>query len=377
MKEFHLFIIWDHAQYRRQEIVEDIEESFEILKILDIQWDKPMFAKNLTRFYGENLPANSHKEIECGTGPFTLIIIADNSPKYLDRVTSKGIFKVNANMFDSKQNYRELTGGGHKIHSTNDQVEFQHDIFLLLGITPSMYEKYLYSGDRNACLDINLAGCNEWKSLEQVFSIMNEFTNYCVLRNFISIGSNYCYRENGDIDILIENEKELIDLLDLKPLSNRKNGSQYLLKVAGHSVILDFITDKQRLFDLNWMQSILKNKVLQGVVYRPSEEDYYYSLAYHLLLLKPEVPEKYRSEFGGSFDEVKLESELRIFLNKNNYYYSIPVNDHYFNYSVAGLKMSWKRRVLFYIKQMVSEVKQNTPERVKRKIKALIRRVSL
>lgn len=377
MKELHLFIIWDHAQHQKQAIIDDIKETFEVLKILDIQWDKPMFSKNLTRFYGENLPANSHKEIECGTGPFTLIIVSDNVPKYLDRVTSKGVFKVNANMFDAKQKYRKWTGGGHKIHSTNDQVEFQHDVFLLLGIIPSMYEQYLSLGEMNARLDINLAGCNQWKSLEQVFSIMNSFSNYCVLRNFSNIGSDYCYRENGDIDILVEGEKKLIDLLDLKPLTNRQNGSQYLLKVAGHSIILDFITDKQGLFDSSWIQNVLKNKILQGGVYRPSEEDYYYLLIYHLLLLKPNVPAKYLSEFDGSFDEKSLGSSLHTFLKKNGYQYSIPEKNQYFNYSVAGLKMNWKRSVRLYLRARVSNIKQKIPARVKKKIKTLIHRFFL
>ena len=56
MKELQLFIIWENAQYKRNEILADIENTFKNVKIFNIKWNDEYFSSNLTRFYGTNLP---------------------------------------------------------------------------------------------------------------------------------------------------------------------------------------------------------------------------------------------------------------------------------------------------------------------------------
>ena len=51
--------------------------------------------------------------------------------------------RVNVNIFSCKEKFRALTGGGHKIHSTNTPLETDHDLTLLLGINYNDYEKSL------------------------------------------------------------------------------------------------------------------------------------------------------------------------------------------------------------------------------------------
>ena len=85
MGELHLFIIWENASYKKDEILEDIKKSFEIIKIYKMIWDKDKFSENLSRFYGTNLPAGSGKEQHCGTGPFILIIVKDKNPRQVFR----------------------------------------------------------------------------------------------------------------------------------------------------------------------------------------------------------------------------------------------------------------------------------------------------
>jgi len=111
MPETHLFIIWENAQLKKEEILEDIRNSFKIIKIYKIKWSEEYFSDNLSRFYGTNLPNESDKEKHCGRGPFTLIVILDENPIYEERQTSKGIKIVNINTFDKKEYYRNLTGG--------------------------------------------------------------------------------------------------------------------------------------------------------------------------------------------------------------------------------------------------------------------------
>ena len=162
MGELHLFIIWENASYKKDEILEDIKKSFEIIKIYKMIWDKDKFSENLSRFYGTNLPAGSGKEQHCGTGPFILIIVKDKNPRYEIRNTSKGDKLVNINMFDKKTYYRELTGGGHKIHATNDIIETEHDLTLLLHQSIEDFLKNVEKSDKEEEKNINLIGTDGW-----------------------------------------------------------------------------------------------------------------------------------------------------------------------------------------------------------------------
>ena len=112
--ELHLFILWQKARILENDLIDKIARKFDILEIYDIKWSKKMFSKNLTRFYGTNLPKNSSKEKHVGNGNFLLLIVLDKTPKYEVRNTSKGKSVVNINTFDLKEQLRHMTGGGHK-----------------------------------------------------------------------------------------------------------------------------------------------------------------------------------------------------------------------------------------------------------------------
>ena len=126
-KELHLIIIWKNGRYKEQEIVKSVNEEFDLVEKYIINWDKNLFGKNLTTFYGTNLPPNSKKEKHCGNGEFLLLTFYDNYPKYDYVETSRGTEKVNLNVFLIKEKFRNWTGGGHKIHATNSINESNHD----------------------------------------------------------------------------------------------------------------------------------------------------------------------------------------------------------------------------------------------------------
>ena len=130
--ELHLFIVWSKAIDSYDNIISDLKIKFDILDVYLVKWNKHLFSSNLSRFYGANLPNGSHKEKHCGRDEFILIIIRDPYPVYDYRVTTIGKEKVNAKVFDSKVAYRDMTGGGHKIHATNSLEETSHDLMLLL-----------------------------------------------------------------------------------------------------------------------------------------------------------------------------------------------------------------------------------------------------
>ena len=74
-RELHIFIAWEKARSKEKFIRDEISKEFELCDIYDIQWSKERFSKNLTRFYGKNLPKNSNKENHIGNGRFLLFIV--------------------------------------------------------------------------------------------------------------------------------------------------------------------------------------------------------------------------------------------------------------------------------------------------------------
>ena len=61
-KELHLVIIWENGRYKEKEIIKSISEKFELVEKYKINWNKNLFGKNLTTFYGTNLPPKSEKK---------------------------------------------------------------------------------------------------------------------------------------------------------------------------------------------------------------------------------------------------------------------------------------------------------------------------
>ena len=46
--ELHLFLIWNKAYYRLDDIVNDIAKNFNIIKKIEIRWSLNLFSQNLS-----------------------------------------------------------------------------------------------------------------------------------------------------------------------------------------------------------------------------------------------------------------------------------------------------------------------------------------
>ena len=117
-KEIHLAIIWEKGRNKEDEIIDLISDKFEIIEQYKLV-NKSFLIKVYPAYGCQIYPANSKKEKHCGIGEFLLITFYDNKPIY-DLVEDQGdLKKANINVFNIKKKLRELTGGGHKIHTTN------------------------------------------------------------------------------------------------------------------------------------------------------------------------------------------------------------------------------------------------------------------
>ena len=366
-KELHLVIIWENGRYKESEIVKSISEKFELIEKYKINWDKNLFGKNLTTFYGTNLPPKSDKEKHCGKGEFLLVIFYDNDPRYGYVKTSRGTERVNINIFSCKEKFRDMTGGGHKIHSTNSPLETNHDLTLLLGVNYNDYEISLKnkSKNNNANENIiknipnNIIGVNGWESLNQLFYVMNSSLDYVVLRNFEYLPDNRFSKNHGDIDFLVKDLNQAIYITNAQRLYKKR----YKIKVSGNNVLIDFEHVGDGSYDQNWQNHILKNRILSNnSFYIPDIENYFFSLIYHILMHKTYIADDYPGKIIDIYKKLSFydpskcnfDNYLKLienFLSKNDYQITRPKDQSFFfdekilnykrdieNFSIMNLK---------------------------------------
>ena len=345
-KELHLVIIWENGRYKEKEIIKSISEKFELVEKYKINWNKNLFGKNLTTFYGTNLPPKSEKENHCGKGEFLLIIFYDNDPKYGYVETSRGTERVNTNIFACKEKFRDLTGGGHKIHSTNSPLETNHDLTLLLGINYNDYEISLKNKldknkeNENIIKNIpnNIIGVNGWESLEQLFYVMNSSLDYVVMRNFEYLPDNKFSKEHGDIDFLVKDLDQAVYITNAQRLYKKR----YKINVEGKDVLVDFEHVGDSSYDQKWQDNILKKRILvKNSFYVPDDEDYFFSLIYHILVHKTYIETDYPDKIKNIYKKLSFYDSNRCnfdnylkflekFLSENNYQITKPKDISYF-----------------------------------------------
>ncbi len=343
MDDIFLYIIWNKAYVKKAEILDDLKASFEIIKIVECTWSKELFTENLNRFYGEKLPSGSFKEKACGTGPFTLVVLRDPDPVYEKRKTTRGIFEtVNIHTFDKKKKYRSWTNDdkGHNcIHGTNNADETRHDLTFISGLSP---EDFVLK-----CADLEKigdpAGSRGWKSLEELFYVLGNMSEYVVLRNFDGLPGKYETGIHSDIDILCDDRRLAADALNAKKAHKNSRRSRYAVNVAGETVYFDLRYTGDDYYCKEWEKEILKSRKDKGAFFVPDDENFKYSLLYHALIQKKKIASDYRERFKrifGTDSPEELAKLLAAFMKEKGYTYSDAYDySVFFNKKYAGRSM--------------------------------------
>ena len=170
--ETHIFILWSKSMSQNQRILDDISLHFDVEIVKEISWKRTDFANNIARFYGLTLHESLVKVKHCGDANFLCIIVRDKSPSYEPRETSSGVRVVNTRTFDAKMKYRSWTGGGHKIHASDDSREALLQLELLFGdsqLATTKETKELKKAGSCA----SLIGTGGWDSFEDLFRALN------------------------------------------------------------------------------------------------------------------------------------------------------------------------------------------------------------
>lgn len=292
--ELHLMVLWETARYKENEILADIRNHLKILECYDIKWSDRLVEDNFSRFYGVKLGSNSAKTRECGRGRFLLLLLWDEHPRYDFVCTSRGHEYVNVNIFGLKEKYRKWTNGGSKIHATNNPRETNHDLTLLLGTN---YEDYLAKFDRNSSeavhkLDRDLSGARGWKSLDELFYVLNATAEYVVLRGFENLEETLASKKHGDIDILVRDYANTVMIINGKTCFADQR-PHYLTKVGDREIYMDLWDIKKNYHDPKWENKILETRKLYNGLYVPDDENYFYLLIYHVTIHKQQIVADY------------------------------------------------------------------------------------
>lgn len=339
--ELHLFIVWEKGSDKLLDIVADLQAQFEVLRAYEMRWSRRSFSRNLSRFYGQNLPPSSGKERHCGDGPFTLIVVRDNDPIYGPRNTSKGVVEVNLKAFDAKEKYRAWTGGGHRIHATNSPAETAHDLTLLLGVDAEKFQvqtRDTWDG-MVPVMSRDLTGSEGWDSLSQLFSILNDTVAYVVLRNFEYLPARPHVPSHGDIDLLTGNYVDLCYVANARKVYRASYRVHHAVRIGGQDVLFDFRYVGDEYYDHRWQQDILSRRLLSpNGFYIPDDENHFFSLLYHAAVHKPRISADYVTKLLGLASALELElprsvfdedgsslrSYLRRFLDSRGYSLTVP-----------------------------------------------------
>lgn len=176
--EVHLFVIWENARYLQVRILTDIAEHFTLIKQYEITWTPSRASSNIVRFCGTRLGANlRYKITDCGIGAFLVVVVRDETPIYEERNTFHGTVAVNVNMFEAKQRYRQWTGGGIRVHATDNTIETSHDLALLLGKAVDDFVEMSPQSETEK-LQKDIEGAGGWRSLRQLSFVIRQTAPY-------------------------------------------------------------------------------------------------------------------------------------------------------------------------------------------------------
>ena len=288
--DFTLFILWENARPKEREILKEIETEFKILKKYEIQWTKEKFCNNLSSFYSDDVYHRPDQERMRGTGPFLAVLCLDEHPKYEKRETNHGIVSVNIHALDFKSHIRrDVLNGGFVFHASDNLEEAKHDTVLLTGKSINDILKTETLDGKTIKLNQNLPCVDGWKSMSQVFYVLNEACNYVVLWGHENLPKNFeSHEKDGDIDLLTDNLQRLISIL--KDNNNlRTNAFVFYnwIDVGGKRNLFHakFVGDDY--FDRNWQLRQLESRILnKNGIYVLNNEMQFYSLLYHGLIHK-------------------------------------------------------------------------------------------
>lgn len=387
-KDLHLVVIWSKARVKEREIIEELQQHFNVLGCFDTTWSKEHLDDNFHRIYDvAPTGGKAGKRKEVGDKAFMVVVIEDQNPEYQYRSDASGRLKiVNSNVVDKKHLFRKWVGGSYMVHSTDNLKEFFNNAILFFGKENTF--KLIEQAECNKQVSIvqkDLIGANGWDSCDELFETLNLTTEYVVLRGADNI-ENTVKTLSGDVDILCSNIGEFTAAANARNIWNSKNF--FHVNIAGQEVLFDIRYVGDDYFDESWQKNIIKNRVLnENGINIPRVDDYFFSHLYHAYIHKPYFFEKYIDRLTELSKKIGVESfkhdcqnntndilrMLRGYLLAHNYKVSIPKDDQvYINVKIMSQLQKVNRARLTL--RILSVKVKNLPSKVMLKAKVAIKK---
>ena len=361
--EKHLIILWPNCNSVKTKLENVISENLTVLKVVAGKWEAKNAEANYSRFYQQNLFGNNELISHKGIGLFQIYIVLDPQPEYDFQKTSRGYELVNTNVFKLKSELRDITHGGHQIHSTNSQEELRSDVAMLWGID------VLDDPDFEQLVPEKITstfGIDGFADIEEVFLLLNCCTDYLVLRNYEEI-LELENSEHPDIDLLISDVERARLVLNADPVFPENYRVHYKNVVNRRDVFWDLRCPVDGYMDLSWNEELKKVRTeiaidrLDTKIFGLAGLDYYFSLAYHALIHKEEVSQDYFLKLsnlrGSDLHSTITTTEMLIndvaqFMANRNFYVTKPIDSSVFFNEHNCAKISGK----------ILDVKRTSPD---------------
>ncbi len=139
-----------------------------------------------------------------------------------------------------------------------------------------------------------------FSTVEELFSLLNvSGIAYLVMRNHENLLTpDFFLDGHPDIDILCSDSDALARRIGAQ--TNRKNqhghygdGTHFHVFINGRKVSLDLRHTGDGYYCTDWQRDALSRRLFNGSFYVMSDEDYFYTLAYHAILQKPSLTDEY------------------------------------------------------------------------------------
>ncbi len=236
---------------------------------MEITWSRRRFAANLTRFYGEKLPPGSRKQWHCGSGPFLVVVVEDVRPHYA--APEPGRPPVNRRMLEARARYRELTGGGHRVHATLDTYEFAHDLFLLLGANA---ERFAGRGEWDGQVGrvrSETTGSLGWSDLDQLYEALTVTLPWVIVAGDSDIVPRGIPPSQSDADLELLVDDAWWGHATILGRRRRRSNTREV-SVGGRRLSIAVWAFGEGPADARWDRDVLERRVRVGAAFVPAEQ---------------------------------------------------------------------------------------------------------
>lgn len=239
MNNLYLFIIWNKALFCKEKIIDDLSNSFTIIKKTYMQWNKDEFKNNLMALYGIKATDLDYK-IHCiGKGKFYLILVKDDHAKFVKKQTQLGEEIVNTNIYEKKWLYRKWTAGGFRIHSSVNKEETNHDLTILLGAD---WNRFINSISNDTIIKKDVSKCYRFDT----------YQDFCRYIKQVDNKSQFSKKENNIIlfsycktNILMLNPLKKINNNTFIVLINNYEHTVHIFGVLENEITLNYLDNHE------------------------------------------------------------------------------------------------------------------------------------